>query len=79
MCFAFWTLILQWCSMLPNDEEIINWSVSESEIFSEDDFFDEVSIQEVNEDFDDVNQEWNDEDNNENEENNVDVEFEVVD
>ena len=31
--FVFWFLFLSGCSMLPNDEDIINWSVLENEIF----------------------------------------------
>ena len=30
---AFWALFLSGCSMVPNDEDIINWSVLENEIF----------------------------------------------
>ena len=56
------------CSMMPNDDEIINWSISESEIFSEEEMLNDESNQEVNENIDDVSQERNDEDNSENEE-----------
>ena len=31
--WAFWVLFLSGCSMVPDDEDIINWSVLENEIF----------------------------------------------
>jgi len=30
---AFFMLFLAWCSMMPDDEEIVRWSVLENEIF----------------------------------------------
>lgn len=45
VCFAFLcicgTLFFAWCSMMPDDEEIIKWSILENEIFWEE-FSDEV-------------------------------------
>lgn len=38
---AFWYAFLAWCSMMPDDEEIIKWSILENEIFWEE-FSDEV-------------------------------------
>lgn len=66
--------------MMPNDEEIINWSISESEIFDEETILKVEDNQEINEAFDDINQEWIEEDweNEDDEGNNVDVEFEVA-
>ena len=30
---AFFMFFLAWCSMMPDDEEIVRWSVLENEIF----------------------------------------------
>ena len=38
---AFWFVFFAWCSMMPDDEEIIKWSILENEIFWEE-FSDEV-------------------------------------
>lgn len=74
------TIFLFGCSMMPNDEEIINWSITESEIFDEETILKVEDNQEINENFDDINQEWIEEDweNEDDEGNNVDVEFEVA-
>ena len=37
---AFLITFLPWCSMLPDDEDIIKWSVSENEIFWDESFND---------------------------------------
>lgn len=38
---AFWFVFFAWCSMMPDDDEIIKWSILENEIFWEE-FSDEV-------------------------------------
>ena len=43
---VFWFVFLAWCSMMPDDEEIIKWSILENEIFWEE-FLDEVSNDEI--------------------------------
>ena len=39
--FVFCTIFLYGCSMMPDDEEIIRWSILESEMFWEE-FLDEI-------------------------------------
>ena len=70
--------------MMPNDEEIINWSVSELEVIRVDEWMADnegVDWQDLQEEVDEENQWWVEEDDNigENEDENVNVEFEVVD
>ena len=83
--FAFWIVFLTGCSMMPDDEEIIKWSILENEIFWEE-FLDEVSNDENLNDDEIENVEnddelvENDEDNEEdNEEWNTKIQVEVAD
>lgn len=83
--FLAWIVaFLSGCSMMPNDEEIINWSVSELEVIRVDEWMvnnEWVDWQDLQEEIDEENQWWIEEEENigENEDENVNVEFEVVD
>ncbi len=84
---AIWLTILSWCSMMPDDDEIIKWSVLENEIFWDelvDDGLDENAEWENDVEWiDDVNVNvWDDEndisENEEDEYTSNEVGFEVV-
>lgn len=74
-CLAF----LHWCSMMPNNDEIINWSIDESEIINPELWMtdNEVDVDWI-EDIDDFDEFEDNIDENEYWGENTDVEFEVI-
>lgn len=56
---AFVLLLFSWCSMMPDDEEIIKWSILENEIFwnnLDDEVIENVEVDDENESSDIENQ-----------------------